>query len=65
MSRFEEIMETLLARDNSYPSDIGLKNLVKAEFLRGAAKAFELCWRGLESEQCLEAARALSEQGDA
>jgi hypothetical protein len=64
MSRFEEIMETLLARDNSYPSDVSIKNLVKAEFLRGAAKAFELCWRGVESEQCLEAAQALEQNND-
>ena len=38
------------------------KNIVKAEFLRGAATAFALCWRGEESTQCLEAAKALDDQ---
>jgi hypothetical protein len=59
MDRFEEILAALRARDNLYPSDVGLKNLVKAEFLRGAAVAFSACWRGEESEQCLAEAQTL------
>jgi hypothetical protein len=59
MTRFEEILAALLARDNLYPSDPEQKNLIKAEFLRGAAMAFALCWRGEESAQCLAAAQAL------
>ena len=54
---FEAVVAALLARDNEYPSDLEQKNMVKAEFLRGAATAFALCWRGEESSQCLEAAR--------
>jgi hypothetical protein len=50
-----------LARDNVYPSDLEQKNMVRAEFLRGAATAFALCWRGEESSQCLEAAKGLHE----
>jgi hypothetical protein len=53
---FEAVLAVLSARDNVYPSD---QNMVKAEFLRGAAAAFALCWRGEESTQCLEAAQAL------
>ena len=59
---FEAVMAALLARDNLYPSDPELKNMVKAEFLRGAATAFALCWRGEESSQCLEAAKGLHDQ---
>jgi hypothetical protein len=59
MSKFEEVLAVLSARDNVYPSDPEQKNMVKAEFLRGAAAAFALCWRGEESTQCLEAAQAL------
>jgi hypothetical protein len=65
LTRFEELLEALLARDNLYPSDPAQKNLVKAEFLRGAAKAFALCWRGEESVQCLAAAQALHDQPNA
>ena len=36
--------------------------MVRAEFLRGAATAFALCWRGEESSQCLEAAKGLHDQ---
>jgi hypothetical protein len=36
--------------------------MVMAEFLRGAATAFALCWRGEESSQCLEAAKGLHDQ---
>ena len=59
---FEAVLAALLARDNLYPSDPELKNMVKAEFLRGAATAFALCWRGEESSQCLEAAKGLHDQ---
>jgi hypothetical protein len=55
---FEAVLAALLERDNVYSSDLEQKNIVKAEFLRGAAKAFALCWRGEESSQCLEAAKA-------
>jgi hypothetical protein len=65
LTRFEEILAVLLARDNMYPSDPELKNMVKAEFLRGAAMAFALCWRGEESVQCLAAAQALHDQTNA
>jgi hypothetical protein len=57
MTNFEAVLAALWARDNVYPSDLEQKNMVKAEFLRGAATAFALCWRGEESSQCLEAAR--------
>jgi hypothetical protein len=63
-TRFEEILDALSARDNLYPSEPTLKSLVKAEFLRGAALAFRLCWRGEESTQCLAAAQALHDQSD-
>ena len=59
---FEAVLAALLARDNLYPSDPEQKNMVKAEFLRGAATAFALCWRGEESSQCLEAAKGLHDQ---
>jgi hypothetical protein len=59
---FEAVLAALLARDNLYPSDPELKNMVKAEFLRGAATAFALCWRGEESSQCLEAVKELYDQ---
>jgi hypothetical protein len=36
--------------------------MVKAEFLRGAATAFALCWRGEERSQCLEAAKGFDDQ---
>ena len=51
-----------MARDNEYPTDLEQKNMVKAEFLHGAAAAFGLCWRGEESSQCLEAAEGLADQ---
>jgi hypothetical protein len=60
--RFEAVLAALLARDSLYPSDLKQKNMVKAEFLRGAATAFALCWRGEESSQCLEAAKGLHDQ---
>ena len=59
---FEAVLTALLARDSVYPSDLKQKNMVKAEFLRGAATAFALCWRGEESSQCLEAAEGLADQ---
>ena len=59
MTKFEAVLAAFLARDNLYPSDPEQKNMVKAEFLRGAAAAFALCWRGEESTQCVEAAQAL------
>ena len=59
---FEAVLAALLARDSVYPSDLKQKNMVKAEFLRGAATAFALCWRGEESSQCLEAAKGLHDQ---
>jgi hypothetical protein len=59
---FEAVLAALLARDHEYPSDLEQKNLVRAEFLRGAATAFALCWRGEESSQCLEAAKGLHDQ---
>ena len=62
MTMFEAVLAALLARDNVYPSDLEQKNIVKAEFLRGAATAFALCWRGEESSQCLEAAKGLDDQ---
>ena len=62
MTKFEAVLAALLARDNVYPSDLEQKNMVKAEFLRGAATAFALCWRGEESSQCLEAAKGLHDQ---
>jgi hypothetical protein len=58
MTKFEAVLAALLERDNVYSSDLEKKNIVKAEFLRGAATAFALCWRGEESSQCLEAAKA-------
>ena len=42
---FEAVLAALLERDNVYSSDLEQKNIVKAEFLRGAATAFALCWR--------------------
>jgi hypothetical protein len=62
MTNFEAVLAALLARDNVYPSDLEQKNMVKAEFLRGAATAFALCWRGEESSLCLEAAKGLHDQ---
>jgi hypothetical protein len=62
MTKFEAVLAALLARDNEYPTDPEQKNMVKAEFLRGAATAFALCWRGEESSQCLEAAKGLHDQ---
>jgi hypothetical protein len=62
MTNFEAVLAALLARDNVYPSDLEQKNMVKAEFLRGAAAAFALCWRGEESSQCLEASKWLHDQ---
>ena len=62
---FEAVLAALLARDSVYPSDLKQKNMVKAEFLRGAATAFALCWRGEESSQCLEAAKGLNDQLEA
>ena len=59
---FEAVLAALLARDSGYPSDLKQKNMVRAEFLRGAATAFALCWRGEESSQCLEAAKGLHDQ---
>lgn len=61
-TKFEAVLDALLARENVYPSDLEQKNMVKAEFLRGAAKAFAVCWRGEESSQCLEAAEGLHDQ---
>jgi hypothetical protein len=58
MTKFEAVLAALLERDNVYSSDLEQKNIVEAEFLRGAATAFALCWRGEESSQCLEAAKA-------
>jgi hypothetical protein len=46
MTTFEEVLAALLVRDNVYPSDLEQKKMVQAEFLRGAATAFALCWRG-------------------
>jgi hypothetical protein len=46
---FEAVLAALLARDSVYPSDLKQKNMVRTEFLRGAATAFALCWRGEES----------------
>jgi hypothetical protein len=62
MTTFEEVLAALLVRDNVYPSDLEQKKMVQAEFLRGAATAFALCWRGEESSQCLEAANGLHDQ---
>ena len=62
MTKFEAVLAALLARDNEYPTDLEQKNMVKAEYLHGAATAFALCWRGEESSQCLEAAKGLHEQ---
>ena len=62
MTNFEAVLAALLARDNVYPSDLEQKNMVKAEFLRGAATTFALCWRGEESSQCLEAVKELYDQ---
>jgi hypothetical protein len=56
MTKLEAVLAALLERDNVY--SLEQKNIVKAEFLRGAATAFALCWRGEESSQCLEAAKA-------
>jgi hypothetical protein len=61
-TKLEAVLAALLERDNVYPSDLEQKNIVKAEFLRGAATAFALCWRGEESSQCLEAAKGLDDQ---
>ena len=62
MTKFEAVLVALLARDNEYPTDLEQKNMVKAEYLHGAATAFALCWRGEESSQCLEAAKGLHDQ---
>ena len=62
MTKFEAVLAALLARDNLYPSNPEQKNMVKAEYLHGAATAFALCWRGEESSQCLEAAKELYDQ---
>ena len=62
MTKFEAVLAALLARDNLYPSNPEQKNMVKAEYLHGAAAAFALCWRGEESSQCLEAAKELYDQ---
>jgi hypothetical protein len=59
---FEAVRAALLARDNEYPTDLEQKNMVKAEYLHGAATAFALCWRGEESSQCLEAVKELYDQ---
>jgi hypothetical protein len=59
---FEAVLAALLARDNEYPSDLEQKNMVRAEFLRGAATAFALCWRGEESSKCLKAAKGLHDR---
>ena len=59
---FEAVLAALLARDNEYPTDLEQKNMVKAEYLHGAATAFALCWRGEESSQCLEAVKELYDQ---
>lgn len=61
-AKFEAVLAALLARDNVYPSDVEQKNMIKAEFLRGAATAFALCLRGEESSQCLAAAKGLDDQ---
>jgi hypothetical protein len=58
MTKFEAVLTALLERDDVYSSDLEQKNIVKADFLRGAATAFALCWCGEESSQCLEAAKA-------
>ena len=60
MTKLEAVLAALLERDNVY--SLEQKNIVKAEFLRGAATAFALCWRGEESSQCLEAAKGLHDQ---
>ena len=62
MTKFEAVLAALLARDDEYPTDLEHKDMVKAEFLHGAATAFALCWRGEESSQCLEAAKELYDQ---
>ena len=62
MTKFEAVLAALLVRDNLYPSNPEQKNMVKAEYLHGAAAAFALCWRGEESSQCLEAAKELYDQ---
>jgi hypothetical protein len=62
ITNFEAVLAALLARENVYPSDLEQKNMLKAEFLRGAATAFASCWRGDESSQCLEAAKGLDDQ---
>src|SRR5580692_8675198 len=59
---FEAVLAALLARDHEYPPDLEQKNMIRAEFLRGAATAFALCWRGEESSLCLEAAKGLRDQ---
>jgi hypothetical protein len=43
MTKFEAVLAALLERDNVYSSDLEQNNIVKAEFLRGAATAFALC----------------------
>jgi hypothetical protein len=62
MTTFEAVLAALLAREDEYPSDLDQKNLVRAEFLHGAATAFALCWRGEENSRCLEAAKELHDQ---
>ena len=62
MNKLAEVFAALSPRDNVFPSDPEQKNMVKAEFLRGAATAFALCWRGEESSQCSEAAKGLHDQ---
>jgi hypothetical protein len=61
MTKFEAVRAALLDRDHVYPSEHKQKNMVQAEFLRGAATAFSLCWRGEETSQCLELAKALED----
>jgi hypothetical protein len=62
MTKFEAVLAALLERDRDNVCSSDLKNMVKAEFLGGAATAFALCWRGEESSQCLEAAKGLHDQ---
>jgi hypothetical protein len=62
MTRFEAVRAALLDRDHIYPSEPEQKNMVQAEFLRGAATAFSLCLRGEETSQCLKLAKALEDQ---
>jgi hypothetical protein len=61
VTKFEAVLAALLARDDVYPSDPEQRNMIKAEFLLGAAAAFALSLRGDESQQCLAAAQALQD----